>query len=262
MPLPMRILVKGPSTVLLTSMMGGPRSDLGFPRVIEQQLLAKGRSAQVRNGAVGALPTHDMFNTWDDEILAWSPDVVILCPGHMDMIHIILPRWLERGANSFNRRPGRVRHYRRLFLRLMARGVLLVQKRIDRPDRQLKKRTLRRVIRDTTGYIEMTQKVGSPLILLMGTHPPAESKVKWYGGIRDRQRRTEDALRSLAATHEQANVRFVEIIDLMEKFDPGDPEHLWPDGIHFSPEFHRAIGEKFADIVEAWATTQPHLAQP
>jgi hypothetical protein len=262
MPLPLRVLIKGPSTVLWTSMMGGPRTDLAFPRVMEQALLARGRSVEVRNTAVLGWPTPDLFKTWDDDIVAWSPDIVILAVGHYESLHAYLPRWLERGANTVNRRPGLFRDfYYRKFLRATARGVLILQKKIDRPRVTLRRR-MRRVITDTAAYIKMTQQVGHPLILLMEIHPPSGIKREWYGGWTERIRRLNEDLRGLVATLDRPDVRFVEITDLVEKFDPAQRDRLWTDGIHFIPEFHRAVGEKFADVAEEWASEQPHLAHP
>lgn len=258
--LPLRVLVKGPSTLLWTSMMSGPRTDMTFPRVMEQQLLAGGRAAEVRNTGRLGWPTRDLFKTWEEDIVAWSPDIVILTVGHYESLHVILPRWLERGANTVNRRPGLLRHlYYRRFLRATARGVLILQRAIDRPGVKVKRR-MRRALTDIDAYIKMTQQVGSPLILLTEVHPPSAAKRDWFGGWTERVGRLNEDLRRLAA--DRSNVRFVEITDLMDRFDPGDPEQLWADGIHFSAAFHRAIGEKFAGIAEDWARTQPHLAQP
>lgn len=263
LPLPVRILVKGPSTVLWTSMMGGPRTDLAFPRVIEKELLAKGRPAVVRNTGLLGWPTKDLFKTWDDEIVGWSPDIVILAVGHYEILHTILPRWLERGANTVNRRPGRWNHffYRRL-LRGTARLVIHVQKRVDRPGRKLNKRRMRRALVDTAAYIKMIQQVGSPMVMVMEIHPPSASKVGWFGGWPERTATLNEGLRRVVADADRPNVRFVEITDLMDKFDRNEPAQQWADGIHFSPAFHAAIGEKFAGIADEWASTQPHLASP
>ncbi len=259
-PLPMRILVKGPSTVLLTSMMGGPRSDMVFARVLEQRLHAMGRPATVRNGGVTGWPTRQLFKTWDDEIAGWSPDIVVLQAGHMEIVHSILPRWLERGANTVNRRPGLIRHlYYRRFLRLIARGVLLIQKRTDRPGHALNKRRLRRAVRDTKGYIKMTTQFASPLILLMEPNWASGAKGEWYRGMKGRADFLSGELKNMIDELDLPNVRFVEISDLMSQFDPGTAEQLWSDGIHFTPEFHRAIGEKLADIANEWAKGQSHL---
>ena len=261
-PLPLRTLIKGPSTMNWISMMGGPRSDLPFPRVIEQQLLAAGRPAEVRDTSRLGWMTRDLMSTWDEDVAAWSPDVVIMAPCHMETVHVLQPSWLERAANKVNRRPGVLRKiwYKRI-LRGASRTVLHIQRRVDRPGYYVNRR-MRRALADTQAYIELTQKVGSPLMLVMELHPPIQAKLWWFGGWRDRVERLNDDLRALVERIDRPNVRFVQITDLMSRFDPGEPEDLWADGIHFSPEFHRAIGEKFAGIIDEWAKGQEHLTQP
>ncbi len=260
--LPLRVLVKGPSTIIWTSMMGGPRSDMPFPRVMEQQLLAGGRAAEVRNTGVLGWPTPDLFKTWDEDVVAWSPDVIILAVGHYESLHAIQPRIVERAANTVSRRPGFFTNlFFRKFMRLVARMFLIVQKRIDRPSLVLKRR-MARVIRDVSAYVKQTQQVGSPLILLMEIHPPSGIKREWFGGWTERVRRLNDDLRALVAAADRPDLRFVEITDLVQEFPEEQRDHLWTDGIHFIPEMHRKIGERFADIAEEWALTQPHLDKP
>lgn len=261
--LPLRVLVKGPSTVVWTSMMGGPRTDLAFPRVMEQELLTGGRAVEVRNTGTLGWPTRDLFTTWDEDIVAWSPDIAILAVGHYESLHILLPRWIERRANTEIRRPGkfRLQHYKRLFFRVIARAFLYTQRWLDRPGIHLKGR-MRRVIVDTRSYIDLVQKVGSPLILLMEIHAPSAAKRGWFKGWTERIERLNTDLRSLAADYDDSVVRFVDVADLVEQFEPERREQLWTDGIHFIPEFHRAVGVKFAGIAEEWAETQPHLAHP
>src|SRR3546814_4792174 len=41
----------------------------------------------------------------DLEILGYSPDVIVLVYGHYETIHLVLPHWLERHANSLKARP-------------------------------------------------------------------------------------------------------------------------------------------------------------
>lgn len=258
--LPVRVLVKGPSTLLWTSMMGGPRSDLVFPRAVEAELLAKGRACEVLNGGVLGWMTGQLFDTWDAEVCAWQPDVLILAACHFETVHAILPRWLERRANTEHRRPG-FRNVKRLFFRGLARGIILLQRRIDGPW-LTRSRRARRALADTQAYIDMTSRIGSPLIILLEVHEPTLARQAWFPGWVNRIRLVNQDLRDLAEKNADKNTRFVEVSDLMGNFDPGTAEQLWADGIHFSPPFHRALGAKLADIVEEWARHQPHLEQP
>jgi len=73
--LPLRVLVKGAS-----------RSDLDISRVIETELQAAGCPAEVRCTATPAERTKVALRTWQEEVLPWSPDVVILGYGETEAI--------------------------------------------------------------------------------------------------------------------------------------------------------------------------------
>src|SRR3954451_20705742 len=94
--LPLRVLVLGSSSVSWTSWMSGPRTDLAMPRAIEEQLRSRGREVEVRSAAILAQPTKHLFDTWERDVLQWSPDVVVCVAGHYEVMHLFLPRWFER----------------------------------------------------------------------------------------------------------------------------------------------------------------------
>lgn len=130
--LPLRVLVKGASTVIYTSWMGGPRADLAWPRVIEAELHAAGHPAEVRCNTMPAELTKTALRTWQREVLAWSPDVIVLQYGHMETIHLFLPRRLERHVNSLKGRPFPVRRfYRKRLLRPVYMMLAKAQKALD-----------------------------------------------------------------------------------------------------------------------------------
>lgn len=259
--LPMRVLVKGASNVLWTSMMSGPRSDLVFARVIEKELLAGGRAVEVHNRGALGMPIYQMFDDWEDDVARWSPDVIVLAVGQYDVLHLLIPRWLERGANRIDLRPSRLKWIWNRILRLIARVLLLTQRRIDRSGVSMDRRS-RNAIRDLEKYIKITHQVGSPLIILLELHPPTQHKIAWFGGWGERIATFNERLRAVAENDATGRVRFVEMMDLTEQFDPGTPEQLWADGIHYNPDLHQLVGKRLADIAEEWAATQPHLAQP
>ena len=107
LPQPVRVLVKGASTVNWVSWMGGPRSDFAYPRATEAALLAAGRPAVVRDTSLAAEHPKSALKAWSDEVVPWSPDVVVLHYGHMECIHLMLPRSLQRHAQSLQSRPAR-----------------------------------------------------------------------------------------------------------------------------------------------------------
>src|SRR5690242_14845948 len=116
LPLPIRVLIKGHSQVVWTSWMGGPRSDLAYPRALEAELYAAGRPADVRVEALPAVTTKRALRSWEHEVVPFSPDVVVLHLGQMDMVHHVLPGWLEQHAHSLRTRPGAVREKYRFVL--------------------------------------------------------------------------------------------------------------------------------------------------
>lgn len=261
LPLPIRVLVKGASTVVFVADMGGPRTDFAFGRVIESEILAAGRPAEVR--VLGVPSDHAKFSlrTWERDVLGWSPDVVVLHHGHYESIHYVLPRWLERHANSTRSRPvGTIRSlYRRKVLRAVWINLAKVQSRVDaRFNSTLFGRKLRRVALDVEKVIQNVQTVGSPLVLVLEVVPPGKRWRSWMPGLDER---TALMNRELAAAVERVgkpNVRFVRTtVALAAQLDPG--EEATPDGGHYSPRAHRVIGELLAREILDWARSQPHL---
>jgi len=259
--LPVRVLVKGASNVLMTSWMGGPRTDMPFPRVVEAELLAGGRAAEVRNAGELGMPIRRMYKTWEVDVARWSPDVILFAVGQYDVLHALLPYWLERMANRVDRRPSFTQRWWRKAVRLLVRGVLKTQRFVDRPSLLLKRRT-RHALRDLAGYIKLSSNWGSPLIILLEIHPPTTAKMAWFGGWHNRIAAFNQGMRDIAANETSGNVLFVEMTDLTEQFDPGTPDELWADGIHFNPAMHRLVGQRLAGVIDDWAADQPHLARP
>ncbi len=264
LPLPMRILVNGPSTVFWSSGMGGPRTDMHFPRVAEQILRAGGRPVEFRlSGGFGS-PTRQMFDDWDELVAKWSPDVVVISAGFWETVHILQPPFIERRANTEHRRVGRFGYYkrRRQIFRALSRLVLKLQARLDKPGGRVGRAAARRALVDTQTLIDMTSRVGSPLILLLGSHQNASSRDAMFSGWEQRRLELDENLRALAEKNAHKNVRVLPVRDLIEQLQPLTRDELFSDGIHYAPQFHRAVGERLAAIAEEWARTQPHLDLP
>jgi hypothetical protein len=261
LPLPMRVLVKGASTVVFIAEMGGPRSDFNFGRVIEAEILAAGRPAEVRVSGEPSYVSKYSLRDWERDILGWSPDVVIVHHGHYESIHLLLPRWIERHANSTRSRPGgRLRtFYRKKVVRKVWVSLAKVQSRADRRFNSLLfARKLRRVGTDVQGLIENLQTVGSPLVLVLEVVPPGRRWQSWMPGLAARTAFVNDALREGVRRVDRPNVRFVPTVDeLAARLEPG--EEPTPDGGHYSARAHRVLGELLSREILEWAQTQPHL---
>jgi hypothetical protein len=258
--LPLRVLVKGASTVVYTSWMSGPRSDFAWPRVIEAELFAAGYPAEVRCTALPAEPTRFALRTWQQEVLTWSPDVIILNYGHLECVHLFLPRFLERHATSINGRPHRLRlAYRKRVLRpvwrVLAKAQMLLDRRLP-PD--LLSYKPKRVAADLGMVIQRVRTVASPLVLIPDIPQPGTPYQKWFPGMGPRIHTMNDTLRDLVAKIDEPDVRmfaFNAVIDPLI----GEGEEACPDGGHLTPPLHRAVGEGMAAVIVQWAAQQPHL---
>ena len=261
LPLPTRVLVKGASTVNWLSWMGGPRTDLTFPRVIEQQLAAEGRPSQVQAITMTSEKTSSILSTWQREILGFSPDVIVLVYGHFETIHLFLPRWLERHANSLKARPRTLSSlYRRQLLRPVWMTLARLQAKLDTVlDPAIRRGRPRRVAADLERYIEHVQKVGSPLVLVFQLLPPAERYRSWFPGMTSRIEVMNAHIEEMVRRVDLPNVRYFKVAELVDKYADGSLEQATPDGFHYSPALHREIGTALAEQISEWADTQPHL---
>ncbi|HEY9566256.1 MAG TPA: SGNH/GDSL hydrolase family protein [Nocardioides sp.] len=257
--LPLRVLVKGASTVNWTSWMGGPRTDFTFPRALEEQLLQDGRPCEVRTITMTSEKTSTILGTWQREILGYSPDVIVLVYGHYETIHLVLPHWLERHANSLKARPRWWSGlYRRRILRPLWMLFAHLQATLDKVVPPTIRHRERAVVADLERYIEHVQKVGSPMVLLFELLGPTKRYQSWFPGMSERIALMNEAIESLVRRLDLPHVRHFKVTPIADRVC-GDPEQATPDGFHYSPELHRAIGESLAAEIEEWADTQPHL---
>lgn len=258
--LPLRVLVKGASTVNATSPMGGPRSDLAYPRATEAALLAAGRDAEVRDTSLASERVKTALKRWQREVFNFSPDVVVLNYGHFETIHLVLPQPLERHANSLQSRPGPIRDaYRRILLRPLWMSLARMQQRLDRavPSTIFRHRP-RRVLTDMELLVERIQMVGSPLVLIMELTPPGDRFLKWFPGIGERMEVMNQTLAEVVRRVDKPNVRlFPTSAALADLVAAG--EDVVPDGGHYTPVAHRAIATALAQEILEWADQQPHL---
>lgn len=258
--MPVRVLVKGASTVTWTSGMGGPRTNFTYPRVLEQELRGHGRDVETWVTAMSAERTTSILRRWEVEVSGFSPDVIVLHYGHMESIHLFIPRWFERHVRGLRDRPGPVRErYRSLVLAPLWKLLVKVQQKVDR---RLPTRLFHRRPRNVTAllerYVSHVQRFHSPLVVVMGLTSPNPAWRDWFPGLPGRIAEMDLALRALVERIDEPNVQFQPVWDLAEEWDARgeDPRS---DGGHYTPAFHRAVGELLAERVEAWAVTQPHL---
>jgi hypothetical protein len=260
--LPLRVLVKGASTVVYTSWMGGPRADLTYPRVLEGELLHAGHAVEVQVTAMPAERVGQAYRSYQRDVVPWSPDVVVLHYGHADAIHLFLPRFLERRVNNPGRRPGRLRAaYRRT---IRSPWVLLakLQMRLDGLVRGAgADRRARRFARTLEGLIQHVRFVSSPLVLVPNLHPMGAQYRAWFPGIERRMAAINAAVAEMIDGLGIPDVRVVDVRTLAEPILAA-PREGPTDDSHYPPELHRAVGRELARVIAAWAVDQTYLDLP
>jgi hypothetical protein len=264
LPNPIRVLVKGASTVGWLGVMNGPRTDFGFPRAMEEALLRDGRPAEVRTISVPSERTKTAVRRWEREMIGYSPDVVVLVYGHYETIHLFLPWWLERHANSRTVPPRRWSTiYRRRLLRPIWMFLARLQARADTAlDPTLRRSRPAKVVADLETIIARTQELGSPLVYLFELLPPAKRYRSWFPGMARRIAVMNEAIEGLVRRFDLPSVRYFRVSELVDEHYDGDVDLATPDGFHYSPHLHRMIGEALGREVAAWADTQDHLKAP
>lgn len=261
LPLPIRVLIKGPSTVNWTSWMSGPRTDFTFPRAMEAELLAAGRPAVVQAVTMPSERTSETLRDWQPEFLGWSPDVVVLWYGHQETIHMFLPKWLERHANSLRYRPRPWSTlYRTRLLKPLWMILVRIQQILDgRLPHTWQTWRPKNVAADLQMLIAYLQKLQNPLVFVVELPTPGSRGQKWFPGMAARVVEMNKALRQLVAGFDSPNVRIFSIPALIDQYADGDSDVATPDGFHYTPHMHAMIGKHLAEETMTWADTQPHL---
>jgi hypothetical protein len=252
LPDPVRVLVKGSSLVLMNPDRPSARGAYPFPRWIQVALHEHGQPAECRNAGVVGERTHSAFRSFEQDLMAWSPDVVVFGYAYYECIHLFLPHWLERHVNTVAKRPGPWRRaYRRVVLRPVWKALAHAQQFADgRIGARLFGRKLARVVRDYRELVVRSRGVGSPLVLVLDLLGPTGPAAGWFPGMAARIDLMNEALEDMVAGLGDPDVRILSVRRLAESLPPGlDPV---PDGFHYRPELRRMIGEAIADEVLRW----------
>jgi lysophospholipase L1-like esterase len=272
LPVPLRVVVMGASASLDTSFHGGPRADVAYPRVVEAALWASGQPARVRVSALQAHRPRHGLRAWPRDVECWCPDVVVLHYGQADSVHRVLPRWLERHANSTRGRPGALRQaYRRAVLRPTWLALIKLQTRLDvtpdatvdaTPDATKVTRRQRQVTAELARLIDLTRSAASsppPLVLVPTLVRPGPPWQRWFPGAAARMATLNGTFAEVVRQVDDPDVRTFPLAELVEQVVP-EGEEPTPDGGHFTPLVHHAIGVAMAQLILEWVDRQPRPA--
>jgi hypothetical protein len=249
---PIRVLVKGSSLVVMVPDWNGEPGEYTFPRWIQNGLLDRGRPCELDNRGVAGELTRSALRSWEDDVLATSPDVVVFGYAYYECIHALLPQWLERHVNRFDGRTGPIRtRYRGWLLRPTWKVLAQVQRALDRhlADRFFRLRA-RRIVSNYELLIQRTRTVapGSPQVLVLALLGPGGKAADWFPGMQARIDLMNRLLAAMVARFDSPGVRLVPVPTLAEQLAGEDPV---PDGFHYSPRMRRLIGDWIAADIDA-----------
>lgn len=259
-PLPIRIMLKGASLQHAISELPQQRDQFVFARETEDALLADGYGVEVRNLAIASQPMSHAFRTWEADVKAYAPDVVVVTHGYYECVHLLMPRWLERHANSLKARPGPVRsRYRQWLLRPVWKLLAQFQQKTDRIvgargfGRQARKfETL------LTAYIDRTRTVGRPLVVVLEFLAPGARGKSWFPGMEARVELMNAAMRRVVDSYDSSDVVMLPVPALMAEHIPAGVEAN-ADGFHYTALGHQVVGTALAEVIKGWVAGQPRL---
>lgn len=257
--LPLRVLAIGASLNHDVSEFPQQREHFIWSRVIEEYLLDHGRAVHVRNHAVASEMASQAMRHWEEYVKAWEPDVIIPTWGYYEPVHLILPRWLERHANSLKSRPGPIRsRYRKRLLRPVWKLLAEFQKALDKKvQARFFRRRSRRIAADLAHFIDKSRKVGRPLILLPEFLLPNKRAQDWFPGMAARVEMLNQDIRAMVDRYDD-HVRVLPIAEIAESRTDKSVEAA-ADGFHYNAEVHQLVGEAYAREIIAWTEQYPRL---
>jgi hypothetical protein len=178
---------------------------------------------------------------------------VVLNYGLYEAVHLVLPHALERHANSLRGRPGPVRKsYRRFALRPVWKTLAVAQQKLDAkvPAGAFNRRA-RRFTDDLERLVKNVVYISNPLVLLPEIAPPGERWSTWFPGIEKRIEMINAAMNDVVARFDLENVR---VFDTRAALAPltATGHDIVPDGGHYTPAAHDAIGRALAGEIGPW----------
>jgi hypothetical protein len=217
---------------------------------MEAELLAAGVPVEVRVKARPANRVRHGRRDWVGDVMGWEPDVVVLHFGQADNVHLFLPRWAERHANSSRARPHPLRvRYRRRVVRPVWITLAKAQQRLERRVGSWSVgRRQRGQVAELLDLISLVRATSGALVLVPELLPPGPPWADWFAASTARM--AEFNRLAAAGIAELADPR-VEVVPLtsLVRSAIGPTEEPTPDGGHYTAAVHRVVGAVLADAV-------------
>jgi lysophospholipase L1-like esterase len=247
--LPLSVVVAGNSETVMVVPPRTRRTDGTAGEVLGPMLEESGVGAQVRNIGQWFSTIVDLRRRYEHDLRNHFPDVVVLQFGFVEAQPNVVPTWLSRHLQSWDRssHPVAVAYHDHLADRAWKslRRLQRVASSRDWPTYRLSPVRFERELRHV---IQMLRDETGCLVLVMDIDACGERVDHWLPGTRQRNEKYQAILHNVTTGFDD-NVRLVE----HSKTIPlGQLEDFKPDGIHRNAAGHRLTASAIRDEILDW----------
>jgi len=237
----------------VASLMMPPREDRTqgtYLEVVGDLLAAQGVPTVVHQESRWFDFLHRAMRDYETRLRVHAPDVVIVNFGLNECQPWLLPIWVIRGLLTRNQAVTRTaKAYRRwiappvwAFVRgYRRRAARVVGTRTWQTTPHRFSGHLRRLLRNL-------RVEGRPLVLVLDIDPPDSRMEHFLPGMAARHAVFQALLEQVVEEQASNDVRLVRVSEITAALGPA----AVPDGMHYAPGTHLAVGERLADEVVAW----------
>jgi lysophospholipase L1-like esterase len=226
------------------------RHDGCFAEVATDLLTTAGVPVELHNRSRWLGQVHDAYHRVEDDIIATSPDVVVLCFGWLECQPKVFPTALLRWLTTYRPRYTWAFPARRWAARRIAKVYVRLTPAVAQRWRGLPSRmSERRFRQELERLVQLCRKETASLVVLLTVNPPTDRIEAVLPTVGERSGRYADIVRQVAAGAADEQVRLLDTRALV--LEHGQDAVL-PDGIHFNAEGHRLVGEALTAEVSAW----------
>ena len=249
-----RVAVLGNSVPILIVPPRPSREEGTFPERLQRLLDERGLDVEVRNESrlFDLLPNG--WRRFQQQLIPWSPDVVVVNYGVIEMQPNVVPTWLNRHLTTET---------------VGGKGPVAVYKRrvvpkVWPPVRELQRWSSGKV--GTRTWRLPPQRLGAELrrivdvarkdlmlVLVNDVHAPGDRLRHFFPGIERRHAIVQEVLADTVDSFRDPDVRLVPVSQVSAKL--GEVEGL-PDGLHLTSAGHLGVAELQADENAPWLETR------
>jgi lysophospholipase L1-like esterase len=251
---PLRLTVLGSSVGYFVRPPRAGRHDGCFGEVATDLLAESGIAVELHNRSRWLAQVHEAYHRVEDDIVATSPDVVVLCFGWLECQPKVFPTALLRWLTTYRPRYHALFPVRRFVARKVAKVYVRVTPAIASRWAGLPSRmSERRFARELERLVELCRKETASLVVLLTVNPPTERIEVVLPTVGERSGRYAEIVREVAAGGDD----LVRLLDSRALVLEHGQEAILPDGIHFNAEGHRLVGALLAGEIRRWLELSP-----